>query len=257
MSTLLDQQRSFQAYVLGDLDTPPPTIAGTGNASAETRLRVYADAVRLRFLEVLGEDYPGVRDMLGETAFERLGRAYADAHPSRHRSIRWFGRELPGFVHRTSPWREQPVIGEMAAFEWAKGEVVDAADSPVVQVEDIAAIPADRWGSIQPRTVAALRRLPLAWNVPALWSAIDAGETPPAPTRLDHAADWLVWRETVRIRWRSIDSHEAWALDACSNGADFDFICGGLCERVGGDAAALRAATYLKQWATDGLLASV
>lgn len=256
MSTLLERQRSFQAYLLGEAPAPPDRIAGTGDACAETRLRVYADAVRLRFLEVLGEDYPGLGAMLGDVEFERLARAYTNAHPSRHRSIRWFGRHMPAFVRGTPPWCEQPVIAEMAAFEWAKGEVVDAADSSVVRVEDIAAIAANRWAEMRPRPVPALRRLELGWNVPALWSALDAGETPPPATRLEHTLDWLVWREGVRIRWRSIDSHEAWALDACGDGEDFDFICNGLAERVGDDAA-FRAATYLKQWASDALLAGV
>ena len=257
MSTLLERQRSFQAYLLGEAAAPPALVAGTGDASAETRLGVYADAVRLRFLEVLGEDYPGVQAMLGDVEFERLARAYSNAHPSRQRSIRWFGRHLPDFVAGTLPWRDQPVIAEMAEFEWAKGELIDCADSPVLGIEDVAAISADCWADMRPRLVSALRRLELDWNVPALWSAVDAGDTPPEPVRLEHALDWLVWRHDVRIRWRSIDSHEAWALNACSDGEDFDFICNGLCERVGGDAAAFRAASFLKQWAGDGLLAGL
>ena len=257
MSTLLDQQRSFQAYVLGESESPPATVAGTGDADAETRLRVYAQAIVLRFHEVLGEDYPGLHAMLGDTEFARLARAYAQAHPSRHRSIRWFGRHLADFVRTREPWLGQPVIAEMAAFEWAKGEVIDAEDSAVIRVEDVAAVPADHWAGMRPRLVPASRRLALAWNVPALWSAIDADETPPPPTRLEQTVDWLVWRDGVRVRWRSIDADEAWALNACRDGEDFEFICAGLCARVGADAAAFRAATYLKQWASDGLLAAL
>ena len=257
MSTLIERQRSFQAFVLGEADAAPATIAGTGGASAETRLDVYAQAIRLRFLEVLGEDYPGLNAMLGDEEFARLARAYARAHPSTHPSIRWFGRHLPAFVRATPPWRAQPIVGEMAAFEWAKSELVDAADAPVVRVEDIAAIPADRWVDIRPRLAPALRRLALEWNVPAVWSAGDGDETPPAPARLARAVDWILWRQGVGIRWRSIDRHEAWALDACAAGEDFGHLCDGLRERVGADTAAFRAATFLKQWASDGLLAGV
>lgn len=257
MTALADLQRSFQAYLLGEASAPPPTVAGTGAASAESRLRVYAEAIGLRFIEVLGEDYPGLRAMLGEEAFEALARAYSAAHPSRHRSIRWFGRQLPGFLRDKPPWRERPVLGEMASFEWFKGELVDAADSPVVSVADVAAIPADCWGDIRPRLVPAERRLVLEWNVPTLWSAVDAGETPPSPTRYEHALVWLLWRRDISILWRSIHGDEAWALEACAAGEGFDFILSGLCERVGPDAAAMRAATFLKQWTSDGLLAAV
>ena len=261
MSQLLDLQHRFQAFVLGQESTPPPTVAGGDKASAESRLGIYAEAIRLRFLEVLGEDYPGVHAMLGDDGFRQLADAYAETHPSRERSIRWFGRHLPAFLRATAPWCDHPVVGEMALFEWTKGELLDAADSAVVGVDDIAAIPADEWVGIRPTLVPALRRLALEWNVPALWSAVEAGESPPPPTRLAFAVEWLLWRHNdhmgIHIRWRSIDSHEAWALQACADGEDFDFICGGLCERIGEDAAAFRAATYLKQWASDGLLAAV
>lgn len=273
MTNLIDLQQRFQAFVLGTENAPPPNVAGNRTATAQTRLGIYAEAIRLRFLEVLGEDFPGVHAMLGDDGFRQLAGAYCEAHPSRARSIRWFGRQLPAFVRATPPWSEHPVVGEMALFEWRKGELVDAADSPLVRSADIAAIPAEQWVDIRPTLAPAVRRLTLEWNVPALWAAVEAGDTPPPPMRLEQAVDWLLWRQRsdrgtqvvtevvkqadIRIRWRSIDCHEAWALQACADGEDFDFICGGLCARIGEDAAALRAATYLKQWANDGLLAAL
>ena len=258
MTTLLDLQRGFQAYVLGEAETPPATVAGTGTASAEDRLRVYAEAVRLRFLEVLGEDYPGLRALAGDDGFRTLGCAYVAAHPSHDRSIRWFGRHLPAFLRSAAPWRDHPVLGEMALFEWSKGELLDAADSPVVGVEDVAAIPPDRWAGIRPRLKSAVRRLALEWNVPGLWSAIDRGDAPPPPpARAERAVDWVLWRDDLRVRWRSVEPDEAWALRACAGGEDFGTICAGLSERIGEDGAAFRAAACLKQWAVDGLLEAV
>ena len=257
MTTLRELQRSFQAYVLGEADAPPAAVAGTGAASARDRLLVYAEAIRLRFLEVLDQSYPGVHALAGDDRFRTLGLAYAAAHPSHHPSIRWFGRHLPAFLCSTAPWCDHPVLAEMARFEWAKGELLDAADSAAIRIEDIAVIPPDRWAAIRPRLKPAVRRLALAWNAPALWKAIDRGDPPPAPARAEPPVDWLLWREDIVVRWRSIEPDEAWALRRCAGGEDFGSICAGLCERVGEDAAAFRAATYLKQWAADGVLESV
>ena len=257
MTALRDLQRSFQAYVVGDASAFPATVAGTDAASAEDRLRVYADAVRLRFLDVLGQDYPGLHTLAGDDRFRALGLAYVAAHPSHHRSVRWFGAHLPAFLRSTAPWRDHPILSEMARFEWAKGELLDAADSPVVTIEAVAAIPPDRWAGMQPRIKPAVRRLALEWNVPAVWKAIDRGDSPPTPVRAERATDWLLWRHDIVVRWRSIEPDEAWALRCCEAGADFGSVCTGLCERVGEDTAALRAATYLKQWAADGVLESV
>ena len=257
MTPLLDLQRRFQSYVLGETDTPPATVAGAGAASAEDRLHVYAEAIRLRFLEVLGEDYPGLRVLVGEDEFRALGCAYAAAHPSHERSIRWFGRHLAPFLGSTAPWRDHPALCEMARFEWTKGELVDAADGPVVGVDDVAAVPPDRWAGIRPRLKPAVRQLALEWNVPVVWSAIDRGETPQPPVHAERAVYWLLWREDVRVRWRSVEPDEEWALRACAGGEDFGAICTGLSERIGEDGAAFRAAVCLKQWAVDGLLEAV
>ncbi|MCY4284449.1 MAG: DNA-binding domain-containing protein [Thiotrichales bacterium] len=266
MTALRELQRGFQSWVLGDASAPPVTVADTDAVSARERLKVYADAIRLRFLEVLGQDYPGLHTLAGDEEFRRLGLAYIEAHPSHHPSIRWFGAHLSAFLRSTAPWREQPVFAEMAVFEWAKGELLDAPDSPVVGVEDIAAIPPDRWAGIQPRLKPAVRRVTLEWNVPVVWKAIDGDETVPAPSRTncagsasrtECAVEWLLWRQDLLVRWRSIDPDEAWALRRCDTSEDFGAICAGLCERVGEEAAALRAATFLKQWAADGVLEAV
>ena len=257
MTVLRELQLGFQAYVLGDAGAAPTTVAGTGTASAEDRMHVYAEAIRLRFLEVLGQDYPGVHALAGDDQFRTLGLAYAAAHPSHDPSIRWFGRHLAAFLCSTAPWCAHPVLGEMSRFEWAKGELLDAADSPVVGVEDIAAIPPEQWTGIRPRLKPAVRRLALEWNVPNLWKAIDGGDAPPPPARREQAVDWLLWREDIVVRWRSIEPDEAWALGCCEAGGDFGAICTELCERVGEDSAAFRAATYLKQWATDSVLEAV
>ena len=254
MTALRELQRGFQSWVLGDARALPATVAGTGVVSAEARLTIYADAIRLRFLEVLGQDYPGLHALAGDDEFRRLALAYVAAHPSHHPSIRWFGAHLPACLRSTAPWRDHPVLGEMAQFEWAKGELLDAADSPVVGVEDIAAIAPDRWAGIRPRIKPAVRRLSLEWNVPGLWKALDGGDAPPPPARMERAVDWLLWREGIVVRWRSVEPDEAWALRRCDAGADFGSICTGLCDRVGEDAAAFRAATFLKQWAADGVL---
>ena len=257
MTALRELQRSFQGYVIGEAHGPPMTVAATGAASAEARMRVYADAVRLRFLDVLGQDYPGLHALLGDEEFRSLGLAYVATRPSHHPSIRWFGRHLPEFTSSTAPWRSQPVLGEMARFEWAKGELLDAADSPVVGVEGIAAVAPERWAGIRPRLKPAVRRLALEWNVPGLWDAVSRADTPPDPARSEPAVDWLLWRHDIVVRWRSVGPDEAWALRCCAGGEDFGAICAGLGEWVEEDAVALRAATFLKQWGTDGVLESI
>jgi hypothetical protein len=257
VSALRDLQRDFAACVLGEGDAVLAHVADTGPVGPDERLRVYADGMRLRFLEVLGENYPGVRALLGDETFEALASAYVQGHPSRSPSIRWFGAGLDRFLGETPPFASNAVLSEMAAFEWAKGILSDAADDPALGVGDIASVAAQEWPSIRPRPVRASRRLDLHWNVPSLWWALERGEPVPRPERNPRPRAWLLWRKGLGIHWRSLEDEEAWAIDACRDGASFGEVCAGLAERLGEGRAPMRAASLLKQWVTDGVIASI
>ena len=59
----------------------------------------------------------------------RSVRSFIAAHPSVHRSIRWYGSELADFLIDRPPFAEQPILSELARFEWTLAEVFDAADA--------------------------------------------------------------------------------------------------------------------------------
>jgi hypothetical protein len=257
VSGLRDLQLRFQAGVLGAPEAVLGRIASGAGAGPAARLEIYAEGMRLRFLEALRLDYPGLLGLLGEEAFTDLGREYAREHPSRNPSIRWFGARLPEQLAHAPAWRGRPELAEMAAFEWRKGELHDAADSPVAGIAEAAAVPPEGWAELRPRPAPAVRRLDLHWNIPPVWSALDRGERPPPLARMDTPTPGLLWRSDLTIHWRSLDPHEAWALDACARGATFGEVCEGLGERAGEDDAPMLAAAALKQWLSDGLLASL
>lgn len=258
MIRLAALQAQFQSFLLGRDRAIEQLTLGSGRLPARDRLAVYADAYRLRLLEVLAEDFPGLKGMVGDEAFETLGKAYIDAHPSDHPSVRWFGRRLVSFLRDAGPYREQPVLAEMAEFEWAQGEVMDAADSPGFGVDALSGIPPQAWPRMRITFQSALRRLDLAWNVPLLWQAVhDDSDMPPAPKRCDPPVCWLLWRKGLEAHWCSLDDDERYAIDAARDGLPFGDICQGLLARSQDDQVPLRAAGYLKRWITDELVAGI
>ena len=254
MKKLSALQAVFQDFVLGGDSAINAEIIGTARVDAATRLGIYANAYRLRLLEALDTDYPGLHTIAGDDEFERLGRAYIDAHPSTFRSLRWFGDRMSDFLRTTEPYCDYPVFAEMAAFEWAMSDAFDAADTPPVTVDHMATIAADAWPTLRFVPHDSVRRLDLRWNVPALWKAIDAEQDPPAPEESDAPIAWLVWRRDLRTWFRSLDVAEAWALDAMLRGEAFSAICEGLAEWIDTENVAGHAAGLLKRWLTDGLI---
>jgi Putative DNA-binding domain len=288
--TLRRLQEDFQGYLLTPDARMHPHVHGSAQVSAEERLAIYANAYRLRLLEALGTDYPGLHTVLGDDEFDAMGRAYIAAHPSAHFSLRWFGDRLSEFLCSTAPYSQYPVFAEMAAFEWAKSDAFDAADSAVASINDMAAIPPDAWPGLQFIPHPSLRRLDLRWNVPTVWKAIDAAQgrasvaggtsagmheveqrkeqlprtlgataaqEPPALEQSDYPIAWLVWRQDLLTYFRSLNVDEAWALDALQRGATFAAICDGLTEWIDAQNVAVHAAGLLKQWLTDGLISEI
>ena len=257
MNKLRRLQEDFQDYLLVGNDRVQAQVLGTEQVGAAERLAIYADGYRLRLLEALDTDFPGLHALLGDTQFDALGRAYIVAHPSPYFSLRWYGDRLSEFLGTTEPYSKYPAFAEMAQFEWAKSDAFDAAEDTVAGIADMATIPPADWPGLRFRPHPSVRRLDLRWNVPTVWKAIDTGEAPPALEGAEYPIAWLVWRQDLLTYFRSLSVHEAWAWDALRRGDNFAALCEGLCEWINAPEVAVHAAGLLKQWLTDGLIAEI
>lgn len=257
MSRLAPTQAAFQNFILTGGPAVRDEVVGSTRVDADTRLRIYADGYRLRLIEALDTDYPGLHAMAGDEEFDRLARAYIEAQPSTYRSLRWYGGGLSEFLRTTEPYSDYSVFAEMAAFEWAMSDAFDAADRDPALVEHMAAVPPEAWPALTFTTHPTVQRLDLRWNVPIVWKAVDAETEPPDLEQNDHPVAWLLWRRDLVTHFRSMNVDEAWAFDALRRGENFATICEGLTEWIDAQHVAAHAAGLLKQWLTDGLIGDI
>jgi len=257
LSALDELQREFQRYVLlGDQDVVE-RIVGDERIDPRRRLRIYADAYRLRLMDVLATDYEALRALLGDQEFRAASAGYVMSTPSGHRNVRWYGAGLSEFLRTTEPWARNIAAHEVALFEWTLTLAFDAADDPVVRFEDLARLPAEQWPTLALMLHSSARVIQLRTNAPAMRKAHDAEEPLPEVVVEDEARSWLIWRKDLAPCFRSLGEHEAWALSAVRAGADFTALCEGLCEWFAPEDAAPRAATLLRQWVDDELIARI
>src|SRR5258708_6770992 len=141
VGSLGDLQRAFQDYVLASSDAFQSAVRDTRKADRLTLLDVYRDGYALRLIEVLTNDYPGLMAMAGPADFDRLARAYIAGHPSRHPSVRWYGRGLADFLSCTPPYDRTPAAAEMARFEWLLGEAFDSSDTTPITPDALITLP--------------------------------------------------------------------------------------------------------------------
>ena len=154
--SLDDLQRAFQDYLLAQ------RASGIGARHQESRpvtlLDVYRDGYALRLIEVLTNDFPGVMAMCGPADFDHVARAYIAAHPSRHPSVRWFGRHSPTLPPARRPTDASPAVAEMARFEWAMGEAFDSPDMAPLAADALIALPPETWETLRFTALPSLRR---------------------------------------------------------------------------------------------------
>ncbi len=250
-------QLRFQDYLEGRSELFVQDIVSTKDALAEHRLGAYYNAYRIRLIDVLAEDFSAVQKTLGEEAFEYLVLDYLKRYPSEHPSVRWVGQHMVEFLqHSGHP--DKSFLSELAQFEWNQGLCFDALESERhFTLEDMAVLDLSLWPAVSLNLNPSVRWLDLFWNVPPYWVALDKDEeliekqTTQQPTR------WLMWRNNLKPNWRSLEVPEAWAIEAASNGSNFAELCEGLLEWIGEDAVAMTAASYLKQWIHDDMVASI
>lgn len=258
MNKLRELQQRFQDYLISDANGIENDIVSTEDALAEHRLGAYYNAYRIRLIDTLAVDYAAIEKHLGRQTFESLALDYLEIFPSTHRSVRWFGKNLPEYLDKLCDREDHEFLAELARFEWAQGLVFDANDETMLfQLEDMAQVPPEAWASLSIQFKPAMQWLDLYWNVCPYSVAIDSGEPLPEPQRENIPVRWLLWRKNQNPHWRSLEVHEAWAIQVAQQGASFAELCEGLCEWISEDQVAITAAGFLKQWIDDELVVGI
>jgi hypothetical protein len=251
---LRELQRELQHDLFGEQNTIAGAIVDAPPLPVDERLGIYRNAYRSRLIEALGNTCPVLQKLVGEETFEELGSRFVTAHPSPHRSIRWYGRELAEFLTTSAPFGEQPLLAELARFEWTLSEVFDSADASSLDRTALTSVEPAAWARLRFRFHPSVRRLTFEWNTVAVWKAMSVDTDPPAPERSDGAIEWLLWRRSLENYFRSIDPAERAALDAARRGETFETICVELGAQIPEDEVPPRAAGLVAGWLDSGVV---
>jgi hypothetical protein len=258
MNTLDALQNHFQCYILGADPTFIREIAGADDDYRRTRLGIYYNAYRLRLIAALETDYEVLKAFVGDSRFKELALAYVQAHPSQFRNLRWYGDTMAGFLRNDARFSAEPLLSELAEFEWAQGLAFDAPDTPLVSFDDLASVPPDEWADIRFIQHPSLHLIKPNWNVVAIWHAHTDGKTLPAAVSGEQAYFIAVWRKDYKSFFRTLEHDESLLWQALANGTGFGDACAELASATGinEEEAPLRAAQLLRNWVDEGWIQS-
>jgi hypothetical protein len=255
-ASLRELQGAFQDFLLASSDSFQSEVRGSRKADRTTLLDVYREGYALRLIEVLTTDYPGLIAMVGSASFDDMARAYIAARPSRHPSVRWFGRSLVDFLESTAPYDRSPAATEMARFEWELGEAWDAPDMDPVPAAALIALPPEAWETLAFTALPSLRRVTLAFDVPQAWQRREEVAAGSLVVSATVPVPWVIWRPDLLTRYRSLEADESLLLDALVADRTFPELCCSLACFTGEAEAAARAAGLLRAWVEAGMIGS-
>ena len=246
--SLLALQRDFRAWLTsGAADIP----AGCGER-ASAGLAVYLNNYRSQLLTCLATTFPTVRAWIGDTAFDDAASAHVDRVRPRSWTLDAYGLQFPETLDAL--FHADPEIGELARLE---RELTVAFVGPDAAPINPTAFTHVDWDEAIICFVPTLTLLPVTTNVGAIWSAINAEQTPPPVARLTERECIAIWRSNFTSKFRTLAGEEVAVLGQPREGLHFAALCATLVERLGQEQGLSIAGSMLGQWLADGMIAQI
>lgn len=250
-------QHQFQTYLKNEALEIENEIVEDAKLTVQERLAIYFNAYRWRLYEILESDYPKLLVLMGQESFDSLSKEYLDLNPSHYFSVRYFGQNLSTFLQNTKPYSDYPYLQEMAQFEWAMSNTLDAKDATLLTIDTMKSLPLDRFAELQIRLHPSVQLLYFTWDTPELWQAIDENTEERSPKRLLSPAPWLIFRSELSCAFRSMNQDEAFALQTIQSSKCIETLCEALCERMPEENVPMFTLQCLEQWLRDGIVSEI
>jgi hypothetical protein len=120
--------------------------------SSFERLQIYNQQYWFRILSCLSEDFPGLRNLIGERKYEKLAVAYLNECPSESFTLRNLGARLEAWLrkHRAYIAGIDHVAIDMVRLEWAHVDAFDGGELPRFTADDTAKLSGSTVFRLQP-----------------------------------------------------------------------------------------------------------
>jgi hypothetical protein len=140
------------------------------------RLEIYNRVYWFRLLSSLADDFPGLRAVIGQEAFDKVLLGYLTEMPSVSYTLRDLGSRLESWLraHHDLISSNDRMALDMVRLEWADIEAFDAAEYPVLSQAELAGLGEDPVFHLQPN----LQLLDLAYPVDELLLKVRETEDP-------------------------------------------------------------------------------
>ena len=263
----MDDLNALQSWLQGVIVHPDGPLSDAAEVerlltrsrqlTAAERLAIYHNAYHVRLLECLREEFPVLRQALGDDTFEAFAFGYLQTYPSRSYTLTRLGARFPQFLEETCPREEvdwAAFIMDLATLEWTFGDVFDGPGvegQPGFDAAALGTLAAQAWLQTRLTPVPCLRLLRLRSPVQEYYAAVRQGEEPPPP---EPANVFLaVTRRAYVVRHLSLQPAEFALLHALVAGRTVgDALAETELLLAGDPRAAAQVPSWFQRWAAEG-----
>jgi hypothetical protein len=251
--SLAELQHQMMNYLTDDQPDIAQQVAEHGGIGRDVRLHIYKNAYKMRLQETIDNDHQLLGLYLGDDLFEQMVSGYIESFPSNSTSLRNFADNLPMFLANYSPFKDYPLLSELAHFERLLMVAFDAAEANRFNRELLLGIAHEQWPALIFRFHPSVQISHFRYNTVETWQALKQEQTPQPATLL--SSTWLLWRNNERLtEFRSLAQEEHSLINLLLNGADFASLCDYLVAQHHGEDISPLALNYLLRWVDDGIL---
>lgn len=190
------------ALVNPDLPTPKGVI-GPGGAKADKRFNVYRNNVTVGLVNALVDIFPAVHRLVGDAFFRQMARIYVQAERPRSPLLFEYGGTFPQFLETFAPVKHLSYLADVARLERQWLDAFHAADSPVLEAQDLAAVNPEDLPQARFTRHPAAHVLRSSFAVVSIFSANRSGQSL-ADIDPDAAEDGLVSRPHHDVEVRQL-----------------------------------------------------
>lgn len=109
------------------------------------RLHVYANGYYVRLIDVLSTDFPLIKWILGDEAFNILSREFIKVHPSSEYNINSIGKHFSTFLRRHTQHPAYPFLQQLSEYEWNLNQVQSLSRKSPIDFSSLKSVSVEQW----------------------------------------------------------------------------------------------------------------
>jgi hypothetical protein len=228
-------------------------LAAFTDSEPDSRFQVYRNNVVKGAADTLGDAYPAVKRLVGDSFFQGMARAFWAVHPPAERTLTLFGAGFPDFIAGFEPAQTLVYLADVARLDRAWLEAHHAPDAAPLTVQDITDWPPDRLAACAPGLHPSVRLCASEFPAWAIWRT-NREDAEVERISLDRRPETaLVHRPQMEVRHRRLSPAEMVFLTCIGQGASFEAASGAVADQFPGAEPAPVFIALLKEGVFKGL----